>query len=214
MFFTSPLCGTLLSLTIFGIFWGIGRTHKNKERDKLDKVERPIGEKEIGDYGVLRDKLDWTAHEAEVANLRSGILMRRILNLEEDIGKIKESIRMSLDVFMEIDKKLGKVEANMVTRGKRTQTKKAREGDIAALSNEVDRLTDLDRQVLNLLSANGPMSSHDLQVRIGKSREHISRLLGKLVDQELIERNRLGRQFTYNIINADENKDKDEPVAS
>jgi len=214
LFFPSPLCGTLLSLTIVGIIWGIGRAHKDTDRNKVDKVER-IGEKEIGDYGVLRDKLDWTAHEAEVANLRSEILMRRMLNLEEDIGKIKESIRMSLDVFMEMDRKLGKVEANMIIRGKRmhTRSRKAREGGVAAVSNEVEMLTDLDRQVLNLLSANGPMSSRDLQVRIGKSREHISRLLGKLVDQDLIERNRSGRQFTYNIINSDEN-DKEGPAAS
>jgi len=213
LLFSSPLCGTLLSLTIVGIFWGIGRTHKNEGRDKEERLTGERGA--IGNYNVLREELDWTSHEAEVANLRSEILMRRMLHLEEDIMKIKESIKMSLDVFMEIDRKLSKVEANNVIGGKRKQirTRKVREGDIADVSNEVERITDLDRQVLNLLSANGPMSSHDLQVKIGKSREHISRLLGKLVDKELIKRNRLGRQFTYDVINLSENNDKG-PVAS
>lgn len=170
----------------------------------MDKGGRIINEK---DEDVLRDELDWTAHEAEVANLRSEALMRRMLHIEEDVVKIKESIKMSLDVFMEIDRKLGNVEANLIPPEKKKQirSRKGHGAEIAVSSDlSVERLTDLDRQVLDLLSANGPMSSRDIQVKIGKSREHISRLLGKLVDQELVGRNRLGRRFTYNILNVAE----------
>lgn len=201
MFYLSPWSDALL-FTIIGIYWGFDRTHKRKDRDAVDK------EGEISDYNVLKDELNWTANEAEVANLRSEILLRRMLHLEEDLGKIKESIKMSLDVFMEMDRKLGIIEGDFKLREKRTQigSRKKHETDIVTLTNGFSgaRLTDLDKQVIDLLSTNGPMSSRDLQVKIGKSREHISRLLGKLVDQKFIGRNRLGRKFTYNVLNVND----------
>ena len=86
-----------LSIFIVGIYWGVfGRTSK---RAGGYEIERKDGRHEDGkaveyDYNMLRDELNWAAHEAEVANLRSEVLMRRLLYLEGDIGKIKESIKM------------------------------------------------------------------------------------------------------------------------
>jgi len=196
-----------LSLFIFGIYWGIfGRTHK---RVGGDEIERKDGRSEGGkaveyDYNMLRDELNWAAHEAEVANLRSEVLMRRLLCLEGDIGKIKEGIKISLDVFLEINKKLGKLEANFSPGEKTIQirSRKERSAEDAKIPDDVavGRLSYLEKQVLDLLSSNGPMSAKDLQVKIGKSREHISRLLGKLVDLKIVGRNRSGRQFTYELL--------------
>jgi len=175
------------------------------------------GKAAIWDFNILKDELDWTAHEAEVANIRSEVLMRRLLHLEEDVGKVKESVKMSLDIFLEIDRKLGNLEKALLLGGKIIPNRSSRErrSEIAKMSNE--RLSFLEQQVLDLLSANGPMSARDLQVKIGKSREHVSRILGKLVELEMLRRNRLGRQFTYNVIyerDSSNQKDSERNVGS
>lgn len=219
MFDFSPFCETIFPFFIIGIYWGfLGRSQKHAGRDKVDKdVGLENGKAAIWDFNILKDELDWTAHEAEVANIRSEVLMRRLLHLEEDVGKVKESVKMSLDIFLEIDRKLGNLEKALLLGGKIIPNRSSRErrSEIAKMSNE--RLSFLEQQVLDLLSANGPMSARDLQVKIGKSREHVSRILGKLVELEMLRRNRLGRQFTYNVIyerDSSNQKDSERNVGS
>lgn len=218
MFYFPPWA---LSFFLIGIYWGIfGRTPKRIGSDKVERKEERLedGKATVYEFNMLRDELNWTAHEAEVANLRSEVLMRRLLYLEEDVGKIKESIKISLDVFLEINRKLGKLEAKLAPGEKHMQIRSRKElrAENAKMSNDVavGRLSDLEQQVLDLLSSNGPMSAKDLQAKIGKSREHISRLLGKLVDLDVVGRNRSGRQFTYDVLNHNAPKDGENKAGS
>lgn len=207
----------ILPFFIIGIYWGIfGRTHKRTGNDKDDRLED--NKATVYDFNTLRDELNWAAHEAEVANLRSEALMRRMLYLEGDVRKIKESIKMSLDVFFEINRKLGKLEEKLspVEKHMQIRSRKERRAEDVMTSDDVKvgRLSDLEKQVLDLISSNGPMSARDLQAKIGKSREHISRLLGKLVDLEMVRRIRSGRQFTYDVLNHSLPKDDENKAGS
>ncbi|MBM3910045.1 MAG: winged helix-turn-helix transcriptional regulator [Thaumarchaeota archaeon] len=44
-----------------------------------------------------------------------------------------------------------------------------------------------------------PMTSHDIQITIGRTREHVSRLMKKLYQDGLVERNTKTKPFAYSI---------------
>ena len=55
------------------------------------------------------------------------------------------------------------------------------------------------KHVLNLITKK-PMTSRDIEVTFGgRSREHVSRLMKKLFDDGLVERNTTNRPYTYSI---------------
>ena len=55
------------------------------------------------------------------------------------------------------------------------------------------------KHVLKLITKK-PMTSRDIEVTFGgRSREHVSRLMKKLFDDGLVERNTVNRPYTYSI---------------
>jgi hypothetical protein len=54
--------------------------------------------------------------------------------------------------------------------------------------------------VLRLITEK-PMTSRDIQITIGRTREHTSRMMKKLFDDGLVERNMQTKPFTYYITN-------------
>ena len=52
--------------------------------------------------------------------------------------------------------------------------------------------------VLRLITEK-PMTSRDIQITIGRTREHTSRMMKKLFEEGLVERNMLTKPFTYYI---------------
>ena len=52
--------------------------------------------------------------------------------------------------------------------------------------------------VLRLITEK-PMTSHDIQITIGRTREHTSRMMKKLFEEGLMERNMQTKPFTYYI---------------
>lgn len=52
--------------------------------------------------------------------------------------------------------------------------------------------------VLKLITE-GPMTSHDIQITIGRTREHTSRMMKKLFEEGFVERNMKTKPFTYYI---------------
>ena len=52
--------------------------------------------------------------------------------------------------------------------------------------------------VLRLITEK-PMTSRDIQITIGRTREHTSRMMKKLFDDGLVERNMQTKPFTYYI---------------
>src|SRR5437867_1045514 len=53
--------------------------------------------------------------------------------------------------------------------------------------------------VLRLITEK-PMTSRDIQITIGRTREHTSRMMKKLFEQGLVERNMQTKPFTYKIM--------------
>jgi predicted transcriptional regulator len=52
--------------------------------------------------------------------------------------------------------------------------------------------------VLRLITEK-PMTSRDIQITIGRTREHTSRMMKKLFEEGLVERNMQTKPFTYYI---------------
>ena len=57
---------------------------------------------------------------------------------------------------------------------------------------------DITNYILNLL-VNGPRTSRDIQLAIGRTREHTSRTMKKLYERNLITRDTNNKPFTYHI---------------
>jgi DNA-binding MarR family transcriptional regulator len=51
-----------------------------------------------------------------------------------------------------------------------------------------------------------PMTSHDIQITIGRTREHVSRLLKKLYQDGLVERNSQSKPYAYSITESGKSK--------
>lgn len=60
---------------------------------------------------------------------------------------------------------------------------------------------DITNYILNLL-VNGPRTSRDIQMAIGRTREHTSRTMKKLYERNLITRDINNKPFTYHITDA------------
>ena len=62
-----------------------------------------------------------------------------------------------------------------------------------------------------------PMTSHDIQITIGRTREHVSRLMKKLYQDGLVERNTKTKPYTYSITESGKTKVgllKNNPIAA
>lgn len=57
---------------------------------------------------------------------------------------------------------------------------------------------DMIDRILGLITAK-PMTSHDIQITLGRTREHVSRLMKKLYQDGLVERNDKTKPYTYAI---------------
>ena len=51
-----------------------------------------------------------------------------------------------------------------------------------------------------------PMTSHDIQITIGRTREHVSRLMKKLYQDGLVERNTKTKPYTYSVTESGKTK--------
>jgi len=199
-------------MVVMGIYWGFGRANKRSNRSMEDIAGSQKDGNEDQNLLVLRDELNWTAHEAEVANLRSELLLHRLIHFEEDIVKIKESIKMALEVSMEINEKIGRLEGQLNSEKRRKQVVSSVNiaKEVSISHGSTTQLSYLERQVLDLLSTNGPMGTLEIKGKIGRSREHVSRLLGKLVDRGIVGRSRTGRQVIYDVNHYQSNIQKDD----
>jgi len=59
--------------------------------------------------------------------------------------------------------------------------------------------------VLKLIT-DKPMTSRDIQITVGRSREHTSRLMKKLFEEGFVKRNTSSKPYTYSITEKGENK--------
>lgn len=69
---------------------------------------------------------------------------------------------------------------------------------VREVGRELTKVGDLTHQILELLSK-GPMTSIEVQKVVGRSREHVARVLKSLYEQGLIDRDVSGKPFRYTI---------------
>ena len=100
-----------------------------------------------------------------------------------------------------------KIQSEMVKpasrKGRRSRAVVEKRGPV----NRVPNMSSEDsvKHVLKLITKK-PMTSRDIEVTFGgRSREHVSRLMKKLFDDGLVERNTTNRPYTYSITNNGKN---------
>ena len=96
--------------------------------------------------------------------------------------------------MVKIQSEMVKSASRKERRSRSTIEKRARVSRIPNMSSE-----DSVKHVLKLITKK-PMTSRDIEVTFGgRSREHVSRLMKKLFDDGLVERNTTNRPYTYSI---------------
>ena len=96
--------------------------------------------------------------------------------------------------MVKIQSEMVKSASRKERRSRSTIEKRARVSRIPNMSSE-----DSVKHVLKLITKK-PMTSRDIEVTFGgRSREHVSRLMKKLFDDGLVERNTANRPYTYSI---------------
>ena len=100
-----------------------------------------------------------------------------------------------------------KIQSEMVKpasrKGRRSRSVVEKRGPV----NRVPNMSSEDsvKHVLKLITKK-PMTSRDIEVTFGgRSREHVSRLMKKLFDDGLVERNTTNRPYTYSITDSGKN---------
>ena len=109
---------------------------------------------------------------------------------------------LNLDKEEPLDEvEMGKMQVEMVKPANR---KERRSRVIVEKHTPVSRIPNMSsedsvKHVLKLITKK-PMTSRDIEVTFGgRSREHVSRLMKKLFDDGLVERNTTNRPYTYSI---------------
>ena len=94
-----------------------------------------------------------------------------------------------------------KIQSEMVKSPSRKGRRSMAMVEIRAPVSRIPNMSSKDsvKHVLKLITKK-PMTSRDIEVTFGgRSREHISRLMKKLFDDGLVERNTTNRPYTYSI---------------
>ena len=94
-----------------------------------------------------------------------------------------------------------KIQSEMVKspsrKGRRSRAMVEKRAPVSRIPNMSSK--DSVKHVLKLITKK-PMTSRDIEVTFGgRSREHVSRLMKKLFDDGLVERNTTNRPYTYSI---------------
>ena len=94
-----------------------------------------------------------------------------------------------------------KIQSEMVKspsrKGRRSRAMVEKHAPVSRIPNMSSK--DSVKHVLKLITKK-PMTSRDIEVTFGgRSREHVSRLMKKLFDDGLVERNTTNRPYTYSI---------------
>jgi uncharacterized membrane protein len=143
-------------------------------------------------------RVDWAAYEAEVANLRSEAALGRLKELEAEIMKLREYLATAFEVSAELDRRF----SSSIFEGKEIKSKKMYQNRSSGIELPVEagnKLSSTEAQVVNLLSSSEGMVAREIQYKLNMSREHVSRLLSRLVDHGVLLRSRKGRQFLYQL---------------
>ena len=109
---------------------------------------------------------------------------------------------LNLDKEEPLDEvEMGKMQVEMVKPANR---KERRSRVVVEKHTQINRIPNMSsedsvKHVLKLITKK-PMTSRDIEVTFGgRSREHVSRLMKKLFDDGLVERNTANRPYTYSI---------------
>lgn len=186
-------------LTIVAILVGILSKFKRDSLKKENKAKSIAINSDIGlTLRSVISRVDWAAYEAEVANLRSEVALGRLKELEAEIMKLREYLATAFEVSAELDRRF----SSSVFEGKEIKSKKMYQNESSGIELPVEagnKLSSTEAQVVNLLSSSEGMVAREIQYKLNMSREHVSRLLSRLVDHGVLLRSRKGRQFLYQL---------------
>ncbi len=129
---------------------------------------------------------------------RSEILERRLDETIEKLEKVEKGARLLTEAVYKIitylkDLELPKEEVRQIKADRPLETVRKKE-----LSKE-EYLTETEEKLIDELKKKGTLTVSECYVHIGRSKEHISRMLKRLVEKGILIRERKGKTFCYRL---------------
>src|SRR3970040_2426798 len=106
-----------------------------------------------------------------------------------------DSDESTLDIPVKVERKHAKLEHEEIQVKEEQQKERMRNMNFGSATD----------YVLKLITEK-PMTSHDIQITIGRTREHTSRMMKKLFEEGFVERNMKTKPFTYYITDKGKSK--------
>jgi chromosome segregation and condensation protein ScpB len=144
----------------------------------------------------------------EPRSVNDDLILSEIENLKqeiEEVQKVDEPTMQELSEIREIVQGLIRTQSNVEThletlddqyRGLLPETEAEQ---IIPVKSSIapPQLHTTELEILQMLITEGPMSAIEIREKIGKTREHVARLMKKLHDQRLVDRDEKKRPYLY-----------------
>lgn len=129
---------------------------------------------------------------------KNELLERRLNEVVEKTEKLEKGARLLTEAVYKIITYLKDFEWPMEEGKLRVETKpltvsKSRE------SMSEKYLTETERKIIEEINKKGALTVSECYTHVGRSKEHVSRLLKKLVDNGILLRERKGKTFYYRL---------------
>ena len=149
-------------------------------------VSRDLGQDNswISEVRDLKKRID----EIEMASEFSTTDIEAIKKTLENLGREQERVRRQIEVLGE------------QYRGLLPETEAKSMAPMASYATLSD-LHPTEAQILSMLITEGPMSATEIQEGIDKTREHTARLMKKLYDGNMVDRDQKKRPYIYTASN-------------
>ncbi|MEM4169931.1 MAG: BlaI/MecI/CopY family transcriptional regulator [Thermoproteota archaeon] len=129
---------------------------------------------------------------------KSEILERRLDETIEKVEKVEKGARLLTEAVYKIitylkDLESPKEEVRQLTADRPFETTRKKD-----FSKEV-YLTETEEKLIEEIKKKGTLTVSECYAHIGRSKEHVSRMLKRLVEKGILKRERKGKKFYYRL---------------
>ncbi|MEM2599038.1 MAG: BlaI/MecI/CopY family transcriptional regulator [Thermoproteota archaeon] len=129
---------------------------------------------------------------------KSEILERRLDETIEKVEKVEKGTRLLTEAVYKIitylkDLESPKEEVRQLTADRPFETTRKKD-----FSKEV-YLTETEEKLIEEIKKKGTLTVSECYAHIGRSKEHVSRMLKRLVEKGILKRERKGKKFYYRL---------------
>jgi len=137
---------------------------------------------------------------------RYGLVVRTLINQQPDAGYIIKPVMTSIEKkidwynekILDLLYRVDLLEVKLITSSDMVMSRKSDDVRDRSSGKNYSNISEVEITVLELLR-DGSKSSIEVQKRLGKSREHVARVMKEMFDIGYINRDESKRPFTYTL---------------